>query len=58
MIGDQLDTDIMLGANAGIPTMLVLTGETSPERLPSATHPPDFVFQTIGHVADFLSKGS
>ena len=57
MIGDQLDTDIMLGANAGIPTMLVLSGETSAERAAGAPHPPDFVFRDIGAVADFLHGG-
>ena len=29
MIGDNLDTDIKLGENAGIDTLLVLTGNTS-----------------------------
>lgn len=55
MIGDQLDTDIQLGANANIPTMLVLSGETSPERLASAPRQPDFVFPNIAAVADFLA---
>jgi HAD superfamily hydrolase (TIGR01457 family) len=55
MIGDQLDTDIMLGANAGIPTMLVLSGETGPERVAGSPHQPDFVFRDIGAVADYLS---
>lgn len=54
MIGDQLDTDIALGASAGIPTMLVLTGETSRERVPEAPHPPDLVFADIGAVAEYL----
>jgi ribonucleotide monophosphatase NagD (HAD superfamily) len=56
MIGDQLDTDIMLSANAHIPAMLVLTGETDPDRIPNAPHPPDFVFQNIGAVAEYLSQ--
>jgi 4-nitrophenyl phosphatase len=56
MIGDQLDTDILLGANASIPTMLVLTGETSSDRVSTAPHPPDFVFQNIGAVADYLKE--
>ena len=57
MIGDQLDTDIQLGANADIPTILVLSGETSPERVAGAPHRPDFVFQDIGAVADYLNDG-
>ncbi len=55
MIGDQLDTDIQLGANADIRTMLVLSGETSAERAAGASHRPDFVFQDIGAVADYLN---
>jgi 4-nitrophenyl phosphatase len=58
MIGDQLDTDIMLGANAHIPTMLVFTGEASESHLATAPHQPDFIFQNIGAIADFLSNSS
>lgn len=54
MIGDQLDTDIALGASADIPTMLVLTGEASVERIPEAPHAPDLVFANIGAVAEYL----
>jgi ribonucleotide monophosphatase NagD (HAD superfamily) len=54
MIGDQLDTDIALGASADIPTMLVLTGEASVERIPEAPHAPDLVFASIGAVAEYL----
>lgn len=35
MIGDNMDTDIMLGQNAGISTLLVLTGVTTAEELKS-----------------------
>jgi HAD superfamily hydrolase (TIGR01450 family) len=57
MIGDQLDTDIALGRAAGIPAILVLSGETSAERAASAPHPPDLVFPHIGAVADYLQHG-
>jgi ribonucleotide monophosphatase NagD (HAD superfamily) len=57
MIGDQLDTDIALGAAAGIPAILVLSGETSAERAAAAPHPPDFIFPHIGAVADFVASG-
>lgn len=55
MIGDQLDTDIALGAAAGIPSVLVLSGETAAERVAGAPHPPDLVFPHIGAVADYLA---
>jgi HAD superfamily hydrolase (TIGR01450 family) len=54
MVGDQLDTDIALGASAGIPAILVLSGETSADRVASAPHPPDLVFPHIGVLADYL----
>lgn len=57
MIGDQLDTDIALGAAAGIPAILVLSGETSAERVASAPHPPDLVFHNISALADYLQDG-
>ena len=56
IIGDQLDTDIALGAAAGIPAILVLSGETSAERAAGASHPPDFIFPHIGAVADYLAS--
>jgi len=56
MIGDQLDTDIALGAAAGIPAILVLSGETGAERVAGAPYPPDFVFPHIGAVADYLAS--
>jgi HAD superfamily hydrolase (TIGR01457 family) len=54
MIGDRLYTDIALGATAGIPTVLVLSGETRPEDLPTSPHQPDYVFPHLGAVADYL----
>ena len=54
MIGDRLYTDIALGATAGIPTILVLSGETHPEDLATSPHQPDYVFPHLGAVADFL----
>jgi HAD superfamily hydrolase (TIGR01450 family) len=56
MIGDQLDTDIALGAAAGIPALLVLSGEASAEAVARAPHAPDMIFPDIGAVADYLAS--
>ena len=55
MIGDRLYTDIALGAAAGIPTILVLSGETRAEALAGSPYQPDFVFPHLGALADYLS---
>ena len=58
MIGDRLYTDIALGATAGIPTILVLSGETQANEVENSPHQPTYIFQNLGAVADYLlSKG-
>lgn len=54
MIGDRLYTDIALGAAAGIPSILVLSGETTIEDVEKSEHRPDYIFRDLGAVADFL----
>ena len=54
MVGDRLYTDIALGAAAGIPTVLVLSGETRAEEVAGAEHPPTHVFAHLGALAEFL----
>ncbi len=54
MVGDQLDTDISLGAAAGIPAILVLSGETRAEALAGSPVRPDLVFSDVGALADYL----
>lgn len=54
MIGDRLYTDIALGATAGIPTILVLSGETRAHEIKDSPFQPTYVFQDIQAVADHL----
>lgn len=54
MVGDRLYTDIALGATAGIPTILVLSGETQAEELAGSPHKPTHIFQNIQAVTDYL----
>jgi len=56
MIGDRLYTDIALGATAGIPTILVLSGETQADEVAESPHQPSYVFENLGAVADHLRK--
>ena len=52
IIGDRVDTDIKLGLNAGISTILVLSGATSEETFQTHQVSPTFV---INSVKDLLS---
>ncbi len=54
MIGDRLYTDIALGKTSGITTVLVLSGETSKNDLEGSPFQPDYIFENIGGVADWL----
>jgi len=53
MVGDRLYTDISLG-QAGIMTVLVLSGEARPEDIPGAPWQPDLVMQNLAELADAL----
>lgn len=54
MIGDRLYTDIALGASAGIPTILVLSGETRAEDVASSPYKPTYIFKNLAGVASYL----
>lgn len=56
MIGDRLYTDIALGQTAGIPTVLVLSGETRLADLEGSPFKPDCIFQHLGEAADHLLR--
>lgn len=56
MIGDRLYTDIALGETAGIPTILVLSGETQASEVAASPFQPGYIFQNLGEVADYLMK--
>ncbi len=47
MVGDYYDTDIMAGINAGLDTLLVLTGVTKREHLKGVKKQPDYIVNTL-----------
>jgi 4-nitrophenyl phosphatase len=58
MIGDRLYTDIALGQSSGIATVLVLSGETKIDDLKDSPFQPDYTFQNLAGVADWLQGNS
>jgi HAD superfamily hydrolase (TIGR01450 family) len=54
MIGDRLYTDIALKYSSGVTAVLLLGGETAAEEIPGSPYQPDFVFNHLGEVADYL----
>jgi 4-nitrophenyl phosphatase len=56
-VGDRLETDILFGARAGIPTALVLTGVSSVQDIDKAEAAPTYVFDDLPHLMQGLGVG-
>ena len=53
-VGDQMDTDIPCGLNAGVTTLLVMTGETTPEMVEAAERKPTAVLKNAGEILQMI----
>ena len=58
MVGDRLYTDIALGAEAGIATALVLSGETSAADAAASPHKPTWTFDDLSGLRAALLPGT
>ena len=56
MVGDMLKTDILAGNNAGVSSILVLSGGTDKEKLAASEIRPTYVFENIRALLSELEK--
>ena len=56
LIGDRIYTDIACGVNAGISTILVLSGETTAEDAENSNIKPEFIYDNIRKIYEVISK--
>jgi NagD protein len=54
MVGDRMDTDVIAGIEAGLTTILVLTGSTTPEQIDGFPYRPSLVVNSIADVLDLM----
>lgn len=55
-IGDRLDTDIAMGEQAGMTTVLVRTGVTDADDLAASDIRPDYVLDSLADIEDVLDN--
>ena len=55
MIGDRIETDVLMGERAGMTTVLVLSGVTDRGTIPDAAADPDYVVDSIADVGSVLA---
>lgn len=56
MVGDRLYTDIVMGHNAGVTAVLVLSGEAKEGDIDAAPAKPDYVFSGLGALRQALEQ--
>ena len=54
MVGDRLYTDVETGLKSGMLSILVMSGETTPEMLAAYPHKPDLVFERLAEMIPLL----
>ncbi len=56
MIGDRMDTDVVSGLEAGLRTILVLTGSTRPDQVERFPYRPTHIVDSIADVVDLVEE--
>ena len=58
MVGDRIYTDVKTGVNAGVTSVLVLSGETTAEDCRRSDVRPDYVLQSVKEIYEALTEES
>ena len=56
VVGDRMYTDILVGVNADVDSLLVLSGETKKEELKNYEYQPTYILDSIKDLPDLLNK--
>jgi NagD protein len=56
MVGDRMDTDIVAGLEAGLRTMLVLSGSTRPEDVDRYPYRPTHIVESVADLVPLLDE--
>ena len=56
MVGDRMDTDIISGLEAGLRTILVLTGSTRPEAVDRFPYRPTHIHDSVADLVDLVDE--
>jgi len=54
MVGDRMDTDVVAGLEAGLRTILVLTGSTRPEAVDRFPYRPTYLRDSVADLVDLV----
>ena len=56
VIGDRLYTDVACGVNAGVDTVLVLSGETKRDDVATSDVKPTFILKDVGELLRMIKE--
>jgi NagD protein len=56
MVGDRIYTDIKMAQEAGVPAVLVLTGEARIEQVRALPLKPDVIVDNVGQLGEMLAS--
>jgi NagD protein len=56
MVGDRMDTDVISGLEAGLRTILVLTGSTKPDQVQRFPYQPTKVVSSVADIVDLVDE--